>query len=310
MSTDRRAASGPQPLGGRPGAVYPGTDTASGRLFYEHLAWMRRRRLRPATVRMRERTVALLNGTLTPTSLLDATARDIDRWVDGLDCLAIESVRAYVVSVRQFYGWLHTEGHVQVNPARSLVPPRVPNGLPHPISEPDLELALMTASGQLRAWIVLGAYAGLRAGEIGALRRDDVFDTLDRPLIRVVDGKGGRQRILPASPFVLHELAPFLSKRGRLWCEKSHRPNTIVGRLVSRHLHQLGIGATCHSLRHRFATVTYRSSRDLRMVQDLLGHASPTTTAIYAAWDNSAAGQVVDALPLPGAVPARRPART
>ncbi len=63
---------------------------------------------------------------------------------------------------------------------------------------------------------------------------------------------------------------------------------------VSQHLRQLGI-RVCHSLRHRFATQLYqRSGGDLRMTQDMLGHASPATTAIYAAWDPSRAASVLD----------------
>jgi Phage integrase family len=63
---------------------------------------------------------------------------------------------------------------------------------------------------------------------------------------------------------------------------------------------EAGIGATLHQLRHRFGTQTYARRRDLRMVQELLGHASPATTAVYTLVDQADAAVVVDELPVPG----------
>ena len=78
-------------------------------------------------------------------------------------------------------------------------------------------------------------------------------------------------------------------------------PNTphTVSRLSNEHLHACGLPATLHQLRHRFGTETYRYKRDLRMVQDLLGHADPATTAGYAAYLNVDAAAAVEHLPSP-----------
>lgn len=59
---------------------------------------------------------------------------------------------------------------------------------------------------------------------------------------------------------------------------------SLVSTVANKHLHDLGIPDTLHSLRHRAATELYRHTKDIRLVGDILGHASPATTAIYAAW--------------------------
>lgn len=65
------------------------------------------------------------------------------------------------------------------------------------------------------------------------------------------------------------------------------------------YLHGVGIEATMHQLRHWFATKTYRASKDIRVVQELLGHSSPTVTAVYAAFAPEDAVAAVRALTLP-----------
>jgi integrase/recombinase XerC len=72
-----------------------------------------------------------------------------------------------------------------------------------------------------------------------------------------------------------------------------------VSHLANRHLRQCGIDATLHQLRHRFGTVLYQQTHDLRLVQELMGHADPATTAGYAAYDRSGAADAVEALPAP-----------
>jgi integrase len=70
----------------------------------------------------------------------------------------------------------------------------------------------------------------------------------------------------------------------------------MVSREMSVYLSSIEVHATAHQLRHWFATKAYRESRDIRVVQELLGHASPTTTAIYAAWSRDEAMRAVLAI--------------
>jgi integrase/recombinase XerC len=120
------------------------------------------------------------------------------------------------------------------------------------------------------------------------------------PPLLVVDGKGGRQRVVPLPPRVVDVLkayprgnpsAPVVPrKKGRAHC-----PPHRISQIANAHLHSVGIPETLHQLRHRAATSWYSVSGDLRAVQELLGHASPATTAGYAAHSPVEAARIVDA---------------
>ena len=74
----------------------------------------------------------------------------------------------------------------------------------------------------------------------------------------------------------------------------------LVSHLANACLREAGSAARFHDLRHRFATQLYQATRDIRLVQELLGHASPSTTAVYAAYDRAGAAAAVEALDAPG----------
>lgn len=87
--------------------------------------------------------------------------------------------------------------------------------------------------------------------------------------------------------------------RGPVIRRRDGRPGPAKPHSVSQRtnafLHSIGITETLHQLRHRFGTTTYQAVRDIRAVQELLGHASPTTTAIYAAAASEVARAAVEA---------------
>ena len=123
----------------------------------------------------------------------------------------------------------------------------------------------------------LAARAGLRRGEIARVQRDDVTrDLVGWSLL--VHGKGGRERLVP----LVGDLAVMLRERpdGFIFPgdDGGHLSAPRVGELVSE---VLPSGWTCHTLRHYFATNAYRATHDLLVVQRLLGHAKPETTAGY-----------------------------
>jgi integrase len=112
-------------------------------------------------------------------------------------------------------------------------------------------------------------------------------------------GKGSKDRVVPMADLVVDELRGFLGGRargfviGRLDGIPGQCPEYRVSQVANRFLHDHGIPETLHQLRHRFGTTLYRRSRDLRLVQEVLGHASPVTTAGYAAFAPEQAAKAV-----------------
>jgi integrase len=239
-------------------------------------------------------------------SVLNATPADLAAWRAGLT-VGDRAVVGYCGHVREFYAHALARGLIAVNPAVGLPLPSLPRGIPRPVSEEDLGRALAAADARVRPWLVLAGWAGLRAKEIALLRRDRVLDTAAPPVLLIARDatKGRHERIVPASGFVLAELRlAGLPASG--WVFPRHDgkrgPNApwLVSQRANLALRDTGSAATLHQLRHRFLTMVYRETHDLRLTQDLAGHASPSTTAGYAAFDRSEAAAAVESLPAPG----------
>jgi len=269
-----------------------------------HLEWMRQRGLSPATICYRRRLLTRLSGEL-PKPILQATARDLARWRTGLN-LGPATVLHYVSHAHSFYAWAVATRLITVNPAAGLPVPKAPRAIPRPIGEDDLMIAVQAASDRIRPWLVLAGWAGLRAQEIAFLRGEDILSRAAPPVLLVTAhaAKGHRERTVPLSTFVLTELATAgLPPRGWAFRRLDGHPGPnapwVISQLSNAHLHACGIPATLHQLRHRFGTVTYRATHDLRLVQELLGHADPATTAGYAAYDRPGALDAVEAIPVP-----------
>jgi len=221
--------------------------------------------------------------------LLSCTENDLVDYLARQNWLP-ETRRSSRSHLRGFYAWAVRHGLRADNPSAYLPPVKVPQGKPKPASDGALERALATADVTLRAMLLLAAYAGLRRAEIATLRVADVEVTRIR-----VTGKGGRVRLVPIHP-ELHEALQ--AQIARVWPSEyvfpGRFPGTHIGvYYVWEHIKQATGGAPPHHLRHRFATRAYRHTRDLRAVQELLGHSSPTTTARYVAVDDDAMAAAV-----------------
>jgi integrase/recombinase XerC len=269
-----------------------------------HLAYLRMTGMSARTIYQRNRSLIRL-AMVVPPPIIEATSLMLSEWRAGLHC-GEEAVKHYVGDARQFYRWAIDQGLRDDNPAEKLPVPRIGRRLPRPISEDHLFAALVSAPVRVRPWLVLAGWAGLRAKEIAFLRRQHVLETAAPPVILIVHDatKGRHERIVPMSKFVLEELLAYgLPKNGWVFRRGDGRPgpNTphLVSTLANRHLHNCGIQATLHQLRHRFGTMTYRTRHDLRLVQELMGHRDPSTTAGYAAYDQADAARVVAELPAP-----------
>lgn len=256
---------------------------------------MVRRNLSEATIDGRRARLRLFSDWLGDTPILEATADDIEAWLDARGVKA-RTRSVYVSSLHAFYEWARRTGKLSVPPTMDVIRPRVPRLLPHPISPADFQVALEHANQRMRCWLVLGAFQGFRCVEISGLRCEDVQTSVDPPTIRIDRGKGGHADVMPLNQHTERELLLFgVRRRGAVFERgdgKPVHPNT-VSCLGNRYLHSLGIDATMHSLRHAFLTWVYAETQDLRLTQEMGRHADPRTTAGYAAFSDERAVQVV-----------------
>lgn len=209
------------------------------------------------------------------------------------------SVARRLSAVRSFHRFLLMEGATLDNPARGVVQPQVPRGLPRPLAIDDMAALLEapaagTSEGfRDRAILELLYGAGLRVSELVGLDVDDV--DLEAGAVRVL-GKGGKEREVPLGSFGREAVATYLTRarpvlasglsRGALLLNLRFGSRLVrqsVGRIVAAHAAAAGIDkrVTPHTLRHSFATHLLEGGADVRVVQELLGHASVATTQVY-----------------------------
>jgi integrase len=269
-----------------------------------HLEWMRQEGLAASTIEKRRQVLARL-AAFTGGPACEASVYQLADWRAGLTA-GPDAIAADLSHVREFYRWLKWEGLRDDDPSARLARPRLSRRLPRPIPDDQLICALAAAPPRIRPWLVLAGWAGLRAKEIALLRRERVIETGRPPGILVAADatKGRTERYVPMSDFVAGELVPVLPASGWVFRRRDGRPgpNTpaLVSKLAGQHLRSCGIAATLHQLRHRFGTAAYDVGHDLRVVQELMGHATPATTALYAAISSASAVATVQALPAPG----------
>lgn len=256
----------------------------------QHLAYCELRNLRPLTIRARRAHVERLARAHDPVTVAPAA---LYAWWETRP-LSAASRASELPHLRQWFVWLQRSGYRTDDPTLDIPTPRVPRHRPRPIAVDDMERAIETARGPLRDWLTLAGYAGLRAFEIAALRGEDIDRAAGQ--VHVRDGKGGHQRSVPAHPRVL---ALDLPDRGPCWINARGRPysRNSVCHATREHLHALGIQSSLHKLRVRFGTSTHNACRDLRVVQELLGHASVRTTQLYVEVDDDRYREAVLALP-------------
>lgn len=212
--------------------------------------------------------------------------------------LAPETRKTIRSALRGFYRWAEETGAMpadMANPAAKLPPVRVPRALPRPATDDAVVDALRSADERTRLALLIALYTGARMAEIARLHSRDVGE---RSIL--LRGKGERERMVPMHDELRAELHAELRRRqdgGPLleaWGPTVPRadgylfPHPWTGEpLTPAHMSRLVARAlpgrwTGHTLRHRFATQAYARDRDLRAVQELLGHAKPETTAVYA----------------------------
>lgn len=200
-----------------------------------------------------------------------------------------------MAALRTFFRFLVREGFVESSPADSLMSPRVEKYLPRTLSVDEACALMEHTTGEdvlaLRDRAILETIysCGLRVGEAAGLDVGRV--DLEERLVRVL-GKGRKERVVPIGRKACEALIRYLEKRGPVQANEplflNHRGGRLTPRSIERHLkkHLLHAGilseATPHSLRHSFAThLLVEGGADLRAIQDMLGHASLSTTQKY-----------------------------
>lgn len=246
--------------------------------------------------------VALLREYLdsTSTPLTEATLQDLHEFAGFLGELHIapKSIARTLAGIRSFYNFLEMEGVIEHSPADLLETPRIPRSLPDVLSIEEID-AMMQAIDQAkkeavrnRAIMEMLYGSGLRVSELVELRIP--FYRPDEQLV-LVHGKGDKERLVPLSPTAIDCVDEYLRQRADLPEKPGYEDYLFLNRrgrsltrvmvfYIVRDLAQrAGIAKKIspHTLRHSFATHLLEGGANLRAIQEMLGHASLSTTEIY-----------------------------
>jgi integrase/recombinase XerD len=239
-------------------------------------------------------------------SLADVDEADIDAFVSHLRGLgrAPSTVKRSLVAVRALHRFCALEGAIPVDPAADVALPRVPRGLPKALTEDEFGALIGAVAGndplarRDRAIVELLYGTGLRISELVGLSLADL--DLTDGILRAF-GKGAKERLVPVGRFAIGAVEAWLAPGGRpevapeQWARRGDAEalflNTRGGRLsrqgawgiVRKYGDRVGLGPrlTPHVLRHSCATHMLDHGADIRAVQELLGHASISTTQLY-----------------------------
>jgi integrase/recombinase XerC len=302
-------ARGRKPPSAKPPAPAAGPAQQLLQGYIDHLA--HERRLAAHTTKNYRRDIeALLEfaADRPPTAL---TAHDIRRCIAQLHGKGLDgrSLARMLSAWRGFYNYLARDHGGKQNPCLGIRAPKSAKRLPHALSPDEArQLVELDADDALalrdKAMLELFYSSGLRLAELTGLAPEDV--NFSDATVRVT-GKGGKTRIVPVGSHAATALKAWLSQRAAimgideqaLFVNQQGRrlgPRAIQDR-VKRRAQQQGIASRVHPhmLRHSFASHVLQSSSDLRAVQEMLGHASISTTQVYTQLDYQHLAKIYDA---------------
>lgn len=229
------------------------------------------------------------------------TSRTVRHFVAALheEGFKPSSIARRLSSLRSFFRYVCRQGGLESNPTEGVRGPKAGRKLPHFLTDANitklLEAPAPDTTPGLRDRAILETFysGGLRVGEVVSLDIDSI--DLDQQIVRV-RGKGKRERLAPIGGYAVRAIARWLAVRKpaerktggfdrALFLNKFGRRLTTrsVGRMLEKYLALAGMDpkTSPHTLRHTFATHLLNRGADIRAVQELLGHASITTTQIY-----------------------------
>lgn len=231
----------------------------------------------------------------------DIAAGFVDYLQDGQagKVMAPASVARMVTAIRQLHRFAFAEGTLSIDPTAELRPPKQPQLLPKAISVAEMEQLLAAASLgddpvslRDRALLEVLYGTGARISEAVNLTWDDI--SLETATIRLF-GKGGKERVLPLGSYAIAAIEsytvrgrPALASHGkgssRLFLNTRGNPlsRQSAWGIIKTVAERAGIAdVSPHTFRHSFATHLLQGGADVRIVQEMLGHSSVTTTQIY-----------------------------
>lgn len=239
----------------------------------------------------------------------DVSLTDLHAFAAGLYDIGIHprSQRRILSGVRSFYRFLVLEDYIDDDPAELLESPRQGLHLPEVLSVDEIDRIIASIDmgkqeGQRNRAILEVLYScGLRVSELCNLRFADL--SLDEGFLRV-EGKGGKQRLVPVSPRAVDELQAYFLQRAEMTNIKPGHEDYVfltfrrggklsrisVFHIIKEQAELAGITKTVspHTFRHSFATHLLEGGANLRAIQEMLGHENIATTEIYTHIDRSA----------------------
>ncbi|MGC9454403.1 MAG: tyrosine recombinase XerC [Phycisphaerae bacterium] len=254
------------------------------------------------------------------TRILSATPADVRGYLATMRAagLSNSSIARKLSSLRSFYKFLIRTGRLESSPVTSVRTPRQRRRLPACL-DPQQVAALLEApdtdtplGARDRAMLETIYSSGLRVSEVVSLNIEDLDEFAEALRIR---GKGRKERIVPLGTKALQAVEHYLRKRSETERQKPQRGALFVNRrgqritqrsvrrMLDKYLRQTGLDpkVSPHALRHSFATHMLNAGADLRSVQEMLGHASLSTTQVYTHLTSARLKEVYDrAHPLAG----------
>jgi integrase/recombinase XerD len=263
----------------------------------------------PATVEAYGRDLRFFSRSLDGTSLLAASSEHVRAFLASEHARQLDArtLARRLAALKALYRFLVAERRVASDPTARVVAPRVWKKIPRVLSPEQVDALLEAPRGKGavglrdRAALELLYATGARASEVATVREPDARQALEpgeAPVIRVT-GKGRKERLVPLGSRAREALARYLEharprlaralgreRSAALLLARTGAPleRRDVWRVVKRALVRAGLpreAASPHTLRHSFATHLIAGGADLRVVQELLGHARVTTTQIY-----------------------------
>ncbi|MDR3208884.1 MAG: tyrosine recombinase XerC [Rickettsiales bacterium] len=215
--------------------------------------------------------------------------------------MAARSTARAMSAMRSFYKWLNRERRIKNEAIDLIGSPKIPKGIPHALEPAEIETMGETAreiepepwlAARDRALLLLIFGSGMRIGEAMSLT---VRQAAGHPDTLRITGKGNKERIVPILPAIWQAVEKYLQMRPYradcLFCSAKGLP--MSPRMAQKALERLRAAlqlpdyVTPHALRHSFATALLSNGVDLRSIQELLGHASLSTTQIYTKVSNA-----------------------